>query len=34
MGSPLDHTEPPDYSWKRFRRMMSNALELEMPNVR
>ena len=31
MGSLLDHLDPPDYSWKRFRRMMSNALNLKCP---
>ena len=31
MGSPLDHSDPPDYSWKRFRWMMSNALNLKCP---
>src|ERR1700722_12447784 len=31
MGSPLDHTEPPDYSAKRFLRMMSNALSWKCP---
>jgi uncharacterized protein (DUF983 family) len=31
MGSFLDHLDPPDYSWKRFRRMMTNALNLKCP---
>jgi uncharacterized protein (DUF983 family) len=31
MGSPLDHTEPPDYSVKRFLWMMSNALRGKCP---
>ena len=31
MGSPLDHSEPPDYSLERFRRMMSNALKWKCP---
>ena len=31
MGPPLDLTEPPDYSAKRFRRMMSNALRWKCP---
>jgi uncharacterized protein (DUF983 family) len=31
MGSPIDYTEPSDYSAKRFRWMMSNALKLKCP---
>jgi uncharacterized protein (DUF983 family) len=31
MGPNPDHTEPPDFSIKRFRRMMSNALALKCP---
>jgi uncharacterized protein (DUF983 family) len=31
MGSSLDHTEPPDYSMKRFLRMMSHALSWKCP---
>ena len=31
MGPPLDLTEPPDYSAKRLRRMMSNALRWKCP---
>jgi uncharacterized protein (DUF983 family) len=31
MGSPLDHTEPSDYSLKRFLWMMSNALSWKCP---
>jgi uncharacterized protein (DUF983 family) len=31
MGSPLDHSEPPDYSMKRFLWLMSNALRWKCP---
>jgi len=31
MYSAPDHTEPPDYSVKRFRRMMCNAVALKCP---
>jgi len=31
MHSPAEQTEPPDYSVKRFRRMMSNAIALKCP---
>ncbi len=31
MGSISDHTEPPDFSIKRFRWMMNNALGLKCP---
>jgi uncharacterized protein (DUF983 family) len=31
MGPTPDHTEPPDFSMKRFRWMMSNALALKCP---
>ncbi|MBV8375561.1 MAG: DUF983 domain-containing protein [Verrucomicrobia bacterium] len=31
MGSPINDTEPPDYSAKRFRRMMSHAWKLKCP---
>ena len=31
MGSPLDHSEPPEYSMKRFLWLMSNALRWKCP---
>jgi hypothetical protein len=31
MGSPAGHKGPPEYTWKRFAWMMSNAFRLKCP---
>jgi uncharacterized protein (DUF983 family) len=32
MGSPADHSGPPEYTWKRFAWMMANASRLKCPS--